>query len=361
MMRPILFFATLLVAATPLVAQQASAARAGAAPAADSTRASVPDSTGPLLTLSDALRVARHNNPTFLQSVSARQLAGANVRMAYGQLLPQLSASLGGLYQTGGQSVQFGSFLGASSDYYSSQYQIGLNYTLSAATLLTPSYAKASQNAADANVAGQAESLESGVAQQYVTVLEDQAKAALQDTLVADDQAQLDLSKAKVAVGSATILDQQRAAVTLGQQQVQALQAHNLVDIDKLRLFQQLGVNQPAGVHLEDAFVVTMPTFSLDSVMNLARRQNPQIERAPRPDTCSRRGCAPSSRPLHPATAGCHGHRRLHVPVHEPQRPSPAGASRGRSAIRVMSDPRLDRDGRAPPRAQLWIAQPHAV
>jgi outer membrane protein len=277
MMRSILLFATFWVVATPLAAQQTTFARVAAPTSADSARLAVPDSTGPLLTLADALRVARHNNPTFLQSVSARQLAGANVRMAYGQLLPQLSASLGGLYQTGGQSVQFGSFLGASSDYYSSQYQIGLNYTLSAATLLTPAFAKASQNAADADVAGQAEALESTVAQQYVTVLEDQAKAALQDTLVADDQAQLDLSKAKVAVGSATILDQQRAAVTLGQQQVQALQAHNLVDIDKLRLFQQLGVNQPAGVRLDDVFAVSMPTFSLDSVMNLARRSNPQM------------------------------------------------------------------------------------
>jgi outer membrane protein len=279
MMRPLLLFATLWVAATPLAAQQTSAARAGAPPAADSTRASLPDSTGPLLTLTDALRVAQHNNPTFLQSVAARQLAGANTRMAYGQLLPQASANLFGLYQQAGSSAASvsSSFLSANADYMYSQYGIGLNYTLSATTLLTPAYAKASQEAAEADVAGQAETLESGVAQQYVTVLEDQAKAALQDTLVADDQAQLDLSKAKVAVGSATLLDQERAAVTLGQQQVQALQAHNLVDIDKLRLFQQLGVNQPAGVRLEDAFVVAMPTFSLDSVMTLARRANPQM------------------------------------------------------------------------------------
>ncbi len=277
MMRPFVLFATLWVAATPLAAQQTSAARVGAAPAADSTRSSVPDSTGPILTLSDALRVARHNNPTFLQSVEARQLAGANVRMAYGQLLPQFNAQLLGLYQQGGQQVFSGSFLGASADYMYSQYGLNLSYTLNAATLLTPAYANASRDAAEADVAGQAETLETGVAQQYVTVLEDQAKAALQDTLVVDDQAQLDLSKAKVAVGSATILDQQRAAVTLGQQQVQALQAHNLVDIDKLRLFQQLGVNQPPGVRLVDAFAVTMPPFTLDSVMTLARRANPQM------------------------------------------------------------------------------------
>ena len=58
---------------------------------------------------------------------------------------------------------------------------------------------------------------------------------------------------------------------------MQALQAHNQVDIDKLRLFQQLGVPQPAGVHFEDNFAVAPPAFSLDSVIDLARRENPQV------------------------------------------------------------------------------------
>jgi outer membrane protein len=275
-MRLLVLLAATGFVAAPIVAQQTAAARVGAALGGDSVRGG-PDSAGPVLSLADALRLARQNNPTFLQSVAARRAAGAQVRAAYGQLLPQASASLLGTYQQAGETVYSGSFLGAGSDYMESLYQLNLSYTVNAAMLLTPSYARASRDAADADVAGQAEALESGVAQQYVTVLEDQAKAALQDTLVIDDQAQLDLSRARVAVGSATILDQQRAAVTLGQQQVQALQAHNLVDIDKLRLFQQLGVTQPPGVRLVDEFAVAMPNFSLDSVLALARRANPQV------------------------------------------------------------------------------------
>jgi outer membrane protein len=236
-----------------------------------------PDSAGPVLTLDDALRLAHRNNPVFLQTLAARRAAGAGLRAAYGQLLPQASASLFGSYQQAGQSVVSGGFLGASSDFLQSVYGINLNYTVNASTLMTPGFERANRDAADADVAGQAETLQGNVAQQYVTVLEDQAKAALQDTLVADDQAQLELSRAKVSVGSATLLDQQRASVTVGQQQVQALQAHNLVDIDKLRLFQQLGVIQPPGVRLVDAFVVTMPNFTLDSVLTLARRANPQV------------------------------------------------------------------------------------
>jgi len=230
-----------------------------------------------MLTLADAVRLAHRNNPAFLQSMAARRAAGAGLRAAYGQLLPQASATMLGAFQQSGQTVFSGSFLGAGSNYLESQYGINVGYTLNATTLLTPAYERANRDAADADVAGQGETLDANVAQDYVTILEDQAKAALQDTLVADDQAQLDLARAKVAVGSATILDQQRAAVTLGQQQVQALQAHNLVDIDKLRLFQQLGVNQPPRVQFVDAFAVAMPTFTLDSILELARRANPQV------------------------------------------------------------------------------------
>lgn len=287
--------------ATPLAAQQTSAARVGATPLARGDTVAARDSTGPVLSLADALRVADQNNPTYLQSVAARSAAGAQVRTAYGQLLPQLSAQLFGSYNQAGQSVVSGSFLGSASDYLESFYGINLSYTVNAATLLTPGYARATRDAAQADVAGQAEALESTVAQQYVTVLEDQAKAGLQDTLVADDQAQLDLARAKVTVGSATLLDQQRATVTLGQQQVQALQAHNLVDIDKLRLFQEMGVEQPAGARLVDSFAVTTPPFTLDSVLDLARRSNPQVN-ALRART-------------HAADVGVHRARGLYTPT----------------------------------------------
>jgi outer membrane protein len=275
-MRLIFRLAAAALCAAPLAAQTTETARAGSPPLTGAS-AAAPDSAGPVLTLVDAVRLAHHSNPAFLQTLAARRAAGAGLRAAYGQLLPQASASLAGVYQQAGQTIFSGSFLGASSDALESQYGINLGYTLNASTLITPAFERANRDAADADVAGQAETLDGTVAQDYVTVLEDQAKAALQDTLVADDQAQLDLARAKVAVGSATLLDQQRAAVTLGQQQVQALQAHNLVEIDKLRLFQQVGVTQPPGVRLVDEFAVKMPGFSLDSVMALARRANPQV------------------------------------------------------------------------------------
>lgn len=263
-------FFSLVAAACAVAVQTAAGQATPSAPV-------VVDSAGPVLTLAQAQQLAQQNNPMFLQSVAARRGAGAAVRAAYGGLLPQATASFAAGYQQAGQVFFSGSALGSSSNALQSQWQLGFTYQLSAATLLTPSVERANRSAADADVTGASAALVGQVAMQYVTVVEDQARAALQDTLVIDVRAQAELAHARVTVGSATPLDARRAEVALGQQQVQALQAHNLVDIDKLRLFQQLGVPQPAGVRFRDDFAVTPPAFTLDSVLATARRDNPQV------------------------------------------------------------------------------------
>ena len=90
-------------------------------------------------------------------------------------------------------------------------------------------------------------------------------------------QSGLIFTQAKLAVGSGTSLDIRRAEVALGQAQVQRLTARNNVEVEKLRLFQQLGVAQPADVTFTTDFPVNPPTFSLDSLLDLARRQNPAV------------------------------------------------------------------------------------
>jgi outer membrane protein len=94
---------------------------------------------------------------------------------------------------------------------------------------------------------------------------------------VATARVQLDLAKAKVAVGSGTILDIRRAEVALGQAQLALLTERNNVEVERLRLFQQMGVPQPAGVALTTDFVVAPPSFALDSLLALARERNPAI------------------------------------------------------------------------------------
>ena len=233
--------------------------------------------SGALLTLDDAITLARRNNPVFLAQANARRSADASVRSARGALLPSADASFNSRYQQAGQQVFSGQSFSNSSATLQSGYSLGLNYQVNSATFLRPKAAVAVRDAVEADITGSAEQLRAAVTQQYLSVLQAQARSALQDTLVKTAQAQLDLAKAKVAVGSGTSLDIRRAEVALGQTQVALLRERNNIEIEKLRLFQQMGVAQPDNVQLVTDFPITAPTFNLESLLDDARRQNPAI------------------------------------------------------------------------------------
>ena len=247
-----------------LVAQVAQAQAAASAPAAT-------------LTLDEAISIARRNNPAYLQTVANRRSADASVRSAYGALLPSVDANLAGRYQQGGQQVFNGLAFSSSSDAVQSQYGLNLNYTINSATIFNPKLASANRDAAIADVTGAAEVLRANVTSEYIAVLQAQARASLQDSLQQTTAGQLELAKAKQAVGAGTVLDVRRAEVADGQAQVNSLTAHNAANVEMLRLFQQLGVAQPDNVVLTTHFDVGPITVTLDSVMTLAKGRNPVL------------------------------------------------------------------------------------
>ena len=232
---------------------------------------------GPALSLDDALDLARRANPDLQQIIERRRTARAAQLAAYGNLLPSADASLGGSYQQGGRQIYNGLTLGSNPNTVSSSYSLSLNYMLNAGSVIAPRLAAANRDAVEAEITGARETLRSSVAQQYLTTLQSEARARLADTLVAAAQLQVQLARARASVGSATSIDVSRAEVELATQQVAALNAHNQVDVDKLRLFQQMGVPQPANVQLTSQFIITPVAFTLDSLLALAQRQNPQV------------------------------------------------------------------------------------
>ena len=229
------------------------------------------------LTLDEAIAIARRNNPIFLQTTNALKTADMQVRSAYGALLPSSNASFATRYQQGGTQFVQGVQIGGSGDTKQSSYSLGLNYSISGAALYAPQAAKANRTAAEASILDGSEVLRAGVTTQYITVLQAQARAALQDTLVSTAQSQLELAKAKTAVGAGTALDIRRAEVAVGQAQVQAINAHNLAEVEMLRLFQQLGIPKPGAVALTTKFPIATPSFTLDSLLAAARRVNPAV------------------------------------------------------------------------------------
>jgi outer membrane protein len=244
------------------------------ASAQDIQRDSAPPTT---LTIDQAIELARRNNPDLQQAQNKRIGARAAVRSAYGALLPGADASLTALRQQGGQQIFSGTSLGASSDVNQSNYQIGINYRINSATIITPSLQRANRDAVEADITGATENLRSNVSQQYLTTLQAEANADLQDTLVVASQQELILAQAREIVGSGTQLDVQRAEVALGLQRVQALKARNQVGIEKLRLFQLMGVTQPPNVKLVSQFTVTPINLDLQQLIASARNQNPGV------------------------------------------------------------------------------------
>jgi outer membrane protein len=237
-------------------------------------RDSAPPTT---LTIDQAIDIARRNNPALQQTLNARIGARAAVRSAYGALLPSADASLSAQRQQGGQQIFSGTSLGASSDVNQSNYQIGVNYRINSATLITPSLQRANRDAVEADISGASSNLRGNVSQQYLLVLQSEATADLQDSLVVASQQELILAQAREIVGSGTQLDVQRAEVALGLQRVQVLKARNQVEIEKLRLFQLMGVTQPANVQLVSQFTVSPVTLDLGQLIESARTQNPGV------------------------------------------------------------------------------------
>jgi outer membrane protein len=259
-MRPLLLIA--LVAAAP----QASGQILSRDSAAQTT-----------LTIEQAIDQARRNNPDLQQTLNNRVSARASVRSAYGALLPRADASLSVQRQQGGEQIFSGTSLGARSDVNQSSYQIGFDYRINSASLITPSLQRANRDAVEADITGAVETLRSTVSQQYLQTLQAEANADLQDSLVVASQTELVLAQAREIVGSGTQLDIQRAEVALGLQQVQVLKARNQVEIEKLRLFQLMGITQPSNVRLVSVFTVTPTNLRLEDLLEAARRQNPVV------------------------------------------------------------------------------------
>jgi outer membrane protein len=253
-------------------------------------RTALPDAAPMTLTMDQAVALAQRNNPDFQATRNNARNASLELRSAYGALLPQLSANLAGQFQQGGQQFFNGVALASNSDVLQSQYNIGVNYSINAGSFIAPKVQRANSAAVDADIAGAREALAETVRQDYITALQSLALSALNDSLVANAQVQLELARARAQVGTGTMLDVQRAEVALSQQQVALLQARNQHNVDKLRLFQQMGVQEPANVQLVTTFSVNAGSSTgamndriddslppLDQLLATARRQNPGI------------------------------------------------------------------------------------
>jgi outer membrane protein len=233
-----------------------------------------------VLSLNEAVSIARRNNPTFQQSREARNRAVASLRSSYAAFIPDISTGFGTTFREGGQEIVAGESRGASQNILTSSGFVDVSAQYNTATFIAPKQQRANLNAAEADVSAAEVTLRLSVATQYLNALQAQARAVLQDTLLANAQAQLDLARARASVGAATSLDVIRAEVAVGRQQVAVVRERNNVEIEKVRLLQQMGVLTPMSIRLTTEFPVVEPTFNLTELLSTARRVNPALQAA---------------------------------------------------------------------------------
>src|SRR5213594_3191930 len=233
------------------------------------------------LSLPDSIALARERNPAYRQALNNRGPAAWGVRNAYGQLIPSFTTSAGMSYTGPGSQTFLTSSFTQSVSTVSSFYDLGFSWQFSGATLSQLWLSRAQQRAADADVAGAENALVTGIKQQYLTVLQARAQSDLAQKTLQRNEEFLKLAQARYGVGQATLIDVRQAQVARGQATVGLLRAQTLVNVEKLRLFEQMGVIPPidvAGVRLTDTFTVLTPQWQLPELLTMAERQNPALK-----------------------------------------------------------------------------------
>ncbi len=233
------------------------------------------------LSLADALDIARHSNPDYLTSVSARAPASWSLTNSTLKLFTP-SATISGGYSYSAASAGFnfnGLIFGATPSYHQNSLSFGLNYQLSGTSIANRGAAAAQLRAADEDISGARTLLETSVKQEYINLLEARAQADLAQRVVAQAQDLLNLAQAQFNVGQKTIIDVKQAQVVKGNADVALLQAQQNVQVEVLKLYQLLGVPapEPPNVVPTDTFAVVAPTYDQDSLVALALATNPTL------------------------------------------------------------------------------------
>lgn len=234
------------------------------------------------LSLSDAITIARDNNPAYRQTLATRTASLWNARSAWANLFIPTASASGTIGYTGAGSQNFlATNFSQPVSTSSSQYSVNLNWQLNGQVLAAPGLQHANADAVDADIVGARANLVNNVTQQYLTALQSRDNAAVTVKQLESAEQALKLAQAKYAVGSGTLLDVRQAQVARGQAEVAVLQAQTDVQVQKLKLFEQMGVPAPGdikSVTLSDTFPVTEPHWQLDELLATAQTQNPALQ-----------------------------------------------------------------------------------
>jgi outer membrane protein len=232
----------------------------------------------PTLSLTDAIAIARRNNPDYRQVLNNRTPASRDALSATTSLFtPSFGISADYYWSDAGtrffQGLRYTTPVGNTLS-----GSFGFNYTLSGRTISNRGLAKAELQAVDEDIANAATVLVTSVRTQYLLTLEAQAQGAVARRTLERAREQFNLAQARYSVGQGTLIDVRRAEVDTGTAAVNLLRADQATENQVLALYQRLGVPAPAReVTLTDSFPVVSPPWQMDSLVRYALEENPGL------------------------------------------------------------------------------------
>ncbi|MGD0485327.1 MAG: TolC family protein, partial [Gemmatimonadales bacterium] len=196
------------------------------------------------LSLAEALRTARENNPAYRSTLNNRWAASSEATSSGLRLFTPTFAVNGSQMMEQG-SEQYYAFLGRNVTTPGNSaigWGLSFGYQLSGQTIADRGLARAQLHATDADIAGSVTLLETSVRQYYINVLQARAQVTLAQHVLDRANETLNLARARNSVGQGTQVDVLRAEVDKGQAEVGLLRANQTVQNQVLVLFQALGV-----------------------------------------------------------------------------------------------------------------------
>jgi outer membrane protein TolC len=234
------------------------------------------------LSLAEAIRLARANNPGYRQTLNDEGPAAADVRAAYGGLLPTINSSMGIDYTRAGRQT-------LANQIFQNSAQLGSSYSISASLgisygqFLAPARSKALARVTDENIALAGVNLVADVSSQYFAVLRAEANVTVVQQQVERNQAFLDQTRARFQVGRGNMVEVRQAEVAKSASDVQLLRARQGATNARIELMRRIGLPTGPGVaalQLTDTFPLTAPHWDLAELTAAAHQQNPQIRAA---------------------------------------------------------------------------------
>ena len=245
------------------------------------------------LSLAEAINLARQNSPAYRQAVNDEDPAAAQVRAAYGGLLPTVSSSLGFGYSRAGRQTLANQIFSQGASTVSSNYNISVNLGLSYGQFLAPSQSKALLRVTEENIASAGINLTADVTNQYLLALRADASVLVAEQQVARNQDFQDQARARFQVGRGDMVEVRQAEVAKANADVQLLRARQQSVETRIELLRRMGLaagSAASTLALTEQFTMSEPAWDLATLQRDARMQNPQLRAAMAQEDASRIG-----------------------------------------------------------------------